>query len=556
MALTLGDHARADPEVLRAAQKRLAKIALDAREDPCSFFEFVMRHGPERKRSPIAPHQRVFLDFVMAHDRSVSILPVGHSKSIGAAALSMLLLGQDPTTRGAIVSAAEAQAMKPLGVVSDYIQTSQELKLVFPDLAPTRRSRELWTQTAITVDRPPGIADPSLVAIGFDSKKIVGSRLNWIVVDDILNEENTRTKEAREKLLMWFDSSVLSRIDWRNARIIVINTAWHPDDIVHHLEKLPPDGPGWATLRMDIEGNVKIQDDWGNQQKGAYWDHPHLRPASPDPNEECYRLRAHDPDPDNTVPLWPGEFPRERIDKLRLDYVAAPAKFNQLYMGVCRDDASAMCKIEWVDLCKAEARKIGHNAFVSEWRRNEPTFTGVDLAFSERDTADDTALFTFAILETGQRLILECVRGKFSSDKILELIASAGRRYNSIVTVENNGAQKFVVDEARRRNLDVVIRAHRTDQSRANPEMGVPAIFAEMSQGLWLIPNDKSGRCDKTMQSFVDACLYYSPTKHPDDLLMACYFGRMQAAKWGMLSGKGVSGGQGAGSIALDIMSR
>jgi len=51
------------------------------------------------------------------------------------------------------------------------------------------------------------IRDPSLVAVGADGA-LPGSRLAWIVVDDILDRENTSTPQAREKVHEFFDSTV------------------------------------------------------------------------------------------------------------------------------------------------------------------------------------------------------------------------------------------------------------------------------------------------------------------------------------------------------------
>jgi len=513
---------RNDPETIKLAQKRLASVAQKAREDLPAFFSFVMRNNKTNQRVVSAPHQKVIFDFVMAHDRAVLILPPGHSKTACMVALSLWLTGRNPNTRGAIVSATHDQAKKVVRTVRDMVESSQELRLVFPDLAPSDRIGDPWREDAITVRRAAGVPDPTMRAYGMDGP-IAGARLNWIVVDDLLDRANTKTREQRIKVKEWFDTLVLSRLDYRDARIVLCNTPWDQDDLLHSCEKVPPDGPGWATLRMDVEGNVRVQDDWSDQVAGKQWESPDLRPATPDPNEECYRLRAHDPDEDNCAPLWPEEFPRERIEEKKLEYVAAPSEYNKLYLLVCRDDATAMCKQEWVDLCKRNARERGVFSFVSGWKnRPEPTFTGVDLAFSQRDASDDTAFFTFAVLDSGHRQILEIDAGKFDSGTILKKIADKNRRYGSIVVVENNGAQQFVVSEARRQNVSVPVRGHRTDASRADPTFGVPLIFSEMYQGAWLLPNAPDGRMPKALERWVNACLYYEPTKHPDDTLMAC----------------------------------
>lgn len=426
-----------DPSAFLALHDALHHEAREARREITRFFEFVMREETSRAPIRILPHQKVGLEFIMAHDRSVNMWPVGTSKTFSMAGLTLYLLGQDVTARGAIVSATQEQAAKPLGMVRDYIESSAELRLVYPHLMPSRRRGDTWSQTALTVDRPPGIRDASLVAVGVDGA-IAGARLNWIVVDDILDRENTATKEQRDKVYEWFDSSVLSRLDPKDARIVVTNTAWHPDDLVHRLEAL-----GWATLRMDILGNIEVKDDHEKvleaRERGVRfrpWDSPEVRPASPSPTDFTLRLTAHDPDPRNETALWPGKFSSEYIAKLRRRHL--PHRFNQLYRNICRDDETARCKLEWIERCKEEARKRGVRGLQSRYRGSELVFTGVDLAVAQGEESDLCAFFTFAVLPTGHRLILDIESGQFDGPTIIRKLFDIHNRYDSVLRVENN----------------------------------------------------------------------------------------------------------------------
>ena len=81
-----------------------------------------------------------------------------------------------------------------------------------------------------------------------------------------------------------------------------------------------------------------------------------------------------------------------------------------------------------------------------EWKVPLLAFTGVDLAFSQKTTADDTALFTFCPLPTGHRLILDIEVGKWNAPTVAKKIAEKHRRFNSIVTVESNAAQKGIIE--------------------------------------------------------------------------------------------------------------
>lgn len=509
-------------QIILGLMTHLAKCRMDI----VPFFEFVMREEFTKKPVTIAKHQEIGLRFMMDHERCVNMWPVNHSKSFSSAAMVLFLLGQNRTTRGCIVSATEEQAKKPLLAVKDYIENSQELHLVFPDLKKSLRDSDPWTQTAITVDRPMGIRDASLKAVGINGA-IDGSRLNWILVDDILNQENTNTKAQRDKVYDWFGNSVLSRLDPQGSKIIVTNTARHPDDLAHRLEKM-----GWPTMRMAIDGSIHIQDDQLNLgAKKPPWDHRLLVPVPSNIGEpETLRILGHQPGDS----LWPERFPPDVIEKLRATHL--PSEFNKLFMNICRDDGTAMCKVEWIELCKKNARDLGFTSLTSKFVGD--CFTGVDLAVQKGEEHDDTAFFTFAVLPGGKRLILDVEIGQFDGPVIVDKVAQKHRQYNSIIRIENVAAQDYLLQFTREKYPGLPLKAHTTTaQGKAHPQFGVASLFIEFQNGDWLIPCDNLGRCSENVQKFIDACLYYSPNAHTPDILMAAFFAREQARHFGALSG-------------------
>ena len=549
---------KGDVEFAEILRDTLLATAKRARTDIFTFFEFVMRDYSTLKPIKLMPHQRVAIDFVRDHERIVNMWAVGSSKSFLTVGLTLFEIGNNREMRGGVVSASEEIAGKLLRLVRDYIDQSVELKLVFPDLRRTQREGEPWTQTAITIDRRPGIKDATLTAYGIDSERIIGSRLNWIVIDDILNEENTSTHEQREKTKNLLNSNVLSRIDPVGGKIIMTNTPWHPEDLVHYCWKKL----GWATLRMDLLGDIEIYDDERKEREATElgiefkpWDSPLLRPASPSPADPCCRLVAHDPDPGNKVSLWPERYPDPVIDDLRRKYL--PHKFNQLYRAIARADETARCKIEYIEACLKRARDLGVYTFASEYRGSYGVYCGVDLAISPGEEHDDVVFFTFEA-RPGVNVILDIDRGQWAGPEIIDRMVDKFRRYGQsgtmVFRVENNGAQQFLVQFARERAEGLPIKTHTTEhRAKAHPEHGVEGLFVEMANALWAFPNTPQGGKPHQMQGFIDACLNYLPSKHTDDALMAAYFGRTQKLQW---EGTGSNTLDGAGSIASSVMSR
>jgi hypothetical protein len=537
-----------DQEVVRRISAVLMRRAHRARLDICDFFEFVFREEHQRTALTVAPHQRVMFEFAQAHPKCVLMLPVGHGKTYSVAALGLYGIARDRLSRGAFVSATQAQAQKPLGMLKDYIESSFELRLAFPDLIPSRRQSDSWTQTEITVDRPPGIRDSSFMAAGMDSGAIPGSRLKWINVDDILNRENTSTKDQRDKVYEWIQTSVISRLDPRDSFCCVTNTAWHPNDLLHRLRD-----EGWPTLRMEIGGTVEVY--------GTDWDPKRPEDLRPEqPGSHLCRLGRHDPDDENRTPLFPARFSDEIIEELKRRNL--PIHFNQLYRNITRDDATSRCKVEYIDTCLQRARTAvtpAHHEFVSFYDGPNQTFTGLDLAISPGEEHDDVAFFTFEVTPQGYRRILDIEAGQWPGPEIVKKIIDKARRYKSVIRVENNGAQDYIRQFTLDADISIPIKAHCTGRVKAHPEYGVEGLFIELMNGAWLIPSRGNAAWGPSCsvhpgtKRFIESCLYYSPSKHTDDVLMACYFAREQAREFGILSGSDTAN---MGATALNLMAR
>jgi hypothetical protein len=489
------------------------------------------------------------------------------------ATLSMFNLGLDCTERGAIISSTAEQASKPLGMVRDYIANKDnqhpELRLVFPELQQSPHEDDPWTQTKIVVKRPSGIRDPSLKAVGVGGA-LPGSRLRWINVDDILDEENTRNHDGRSRVNGWFMSTVLSRADAKDSRLCVTNTPWHREDLTYKLEEA-----GFPTLEMNIEGQVSITN--------TDWDTDEVRPsyairgsvcrlASHDSESygapEAIRLRADDPleekgehilfegnaslgrpvepfDVAESIPLWPERYDREVIDKKKVDYKNSMHEYNRLFMLRTRSEEGARVQKEWIERAKLLGRTLGMYHFVSEYLGPNLTVTGVDLAVSRKKGSDFTCFvtvelvpnITFDLREDGvvrsitlrnARRILEVDIGRWKGRTIVDKLIDKCKRYNSIARVETNAAQDFLRQWTIDEDTSVPVKAHNTGRNKIDPRYGVESVFVELENGAWIFPSDIGGAAPEALQVVIDDCLYYNPTAHTGDGLMATWLAREQ----------------------------
>ena len=555
----------------RLVEQYLVEKVAKARRDPAAFFELVMREERTKRRIETAAHQRLLFDFVFGHNRSVIRMPVRTSKTFCMAAAGIWLLGQDQTNRGAIISASSEQAAKPLSMISDYIENDNrafpELGIVFPNLRKSRRAKDPWAHNRITVDRPPGIRDPSMVAIGHDGK-LPGSRLSWILVDDILDEENTNTKAAREKLRRIFDQDVLSRKDIEgDFRIVVCNTPRHSDDLTYSLEKR-----GWPTLTMSIDGDVCITNADG-------WDSDEVRPSLRSRGLEHHRLAAHDSaeygcpfvrwdlqaeeyveaEPDDTrgryvdveekIPLWPEVYSDSVISEIKTEYAKSPAEYARVYLCRCRNDEEIKVKVDWIERCKELAKAAKVFKCVPEYRGQWPVVCGIDLAVGLDEKHDRSSFFTFACVDTieiagkeyrNMRLILDVDVGRWEGEELMRKVLEKERRYNAACRVETNAAQKYLKDWALSQNRSLRVRGHNTGaKNKHRRNFGVEGVFLEVENGCWLIPNDeKTGDVSPGVQEWINDLLFYDPNKHTGDVLISSWLAREEARTFGFYSGE------------------
>jgi len=457
-------------ELIRSERARMAIIARLARDDVNVFCEYVGKD--EKTAQPVlqAPIHYAMHKVCDDNDRAVIW---GHVESGKTATLSILRtlweLGRDPSLRGVILGNTKGQARKIAAAIKGYIETSSALKDVFPHLEPG----EPWGEYAFSVKRKTVAKDPSVQTSGVHGN-VLGSRLDFAVLDDVLDWENTRTEDQRKQLIDWTVSTVFGRLT-DGARVRVVGNAYHPQDLMHYLAR-----QGWFAVRYPVL------------------------------------------DPVTGEPRWPERWPLTRIDKVAKEM--GPVEAARQLMCQTRDDSTARFKKEWIDVALRAGEGLGLASALTVVPQGYKTYTGVDLAVQQRDDADLTVLTTIAVDRYGVRTLLNVEAGRWSGPEILTRINSTHLRYQSIVIVENNAAQDFIIQFARAGSA-VPIHAFTTGRNKAHPEFGIESLAAELASGKWRIPN-RNGVMHPEVAALVDEMLFYSPAAHTGDRLMSMWFAR------------------------------
>lgn len=399
---------------------------------------------------------------------------VAHNTQQISIARTLFELGNNNNLRFALVSNTKEQAGKVLSAIKGYIEQSEELKLIFPDL----KKGKPWGEYRINVETGIPKKDPSIQVCGVHGN-ILGARIDRLGLDDILDYENCKSPTGRKDLKEWYKSTLAGRLT-KKARIRCVGTAFHPDDLLHEFAK----NPAWQAYRypvIDADGN----------------------------------------------PRWPERWPLERIRQKEIEL--GPVEFRRQMLCEARDDSTSKFQRAWIDRCL----KLGEGRSPAQGLQVVPpgysVFTGVDLAVQRHSSADWTVLFTIAIDPFGNRHVLECISGKWSGPDIVQQIISVHHRFQSIVIVENNAAQDFILQFTRNRSA-VPIRPFTTGRNKAHPDFGIEGIAAEMANGKWVIPNH-GGVCHPELAEWINEMLFYDPMAHTGDRLMASWLAKEGARK-------------------------
>lgn len=516
----------------REAKEAFAAHAELARSDPREFNQFVLRDEESGEQVENARVHDLMHTCVDESDRTIILAHIesGKTNSI-TIGRTLYELGHNPMMRGAIISVTQPNASKFLRPIKRYIEQSHELRAVFPDL----RKGPVWQETQIIIDRNSTSKDPTLQAIGIHGG-VIGARLDYVVGDDLLDHDNTRTKAQRDDVYDWFHSTVLGRLT-RDAKIILLGTAWHKQDLLQRLSRRRL----WFTSRFPVE--------------------------------------KKNPETGEVEPTWVERWSKDRIaeerellgpleSKKQLDVVAAGESeehFKETYIQRClrrgfripvvhsRDELARVPSPLGRVFDHGGSAERGDDGKFGEVPRlvlpgmSLPIFTGVDLAGKRTKRSAHTVMFTLAIFPNGSRLVLEIKAGKWDGPTIRDNIIDAHRRFGSIFMVENNATQGWILQFVSERDA-VPMYPFTTGKNKANADFGVETLALEFSDEKWIIPSDKRSpdeymAAHDEIDNWLDELRDYDPQEHTGDRVMASWFAREAARRFMRKKGKRRRGG-------------
>jgi hypothetical protein len=239
--------------IAQVKNKHRASIKDKAKDEFWAFCEYCLKDEMTNEYIELQDFHLEWCELVAKEKRLVLFSPVESGKSsLISVGYPIWRLGRDSNLRIAIVSNTATQASKFLNAIQEYILRDKDVKEIFPSLKPKRdqvnpNRNEKWTDYAIIVSRKTISKDFSIQALGVQGP-LLSSRLNLLILDDVLDKKNTDSDSEVQKINEWHDAIAKARLV-ENAQEIVVGTAWKNSDLMHYLAEKP----GYKTVKYSVE---------------------------------------------------------------------------------------------------------------------------------------------------------------------------------------------------------------------------------------------------------------------------------------------------------------
>ena len=344
-----------------------------------------------------------------------------------------------------LVSATHPQALELMARFRDLLLANDRLfgDLLSPD---ARRSggRTRWSATEV---RLPNGAQLRVRAY---RTSVRGLHPDLLLLDDVLNDENSLTSLQRDKTLSFFMGTLMPM---HARRIVVIGTALHQDDLLARLSRTVRNGPDVQHTALGF------------------------RAAS---------FRALNESTGAT--LWPERFSASELLAFRDE---DPLSFSREYQNEPRDDAASMFPFEVTQ----PAIDAGAECVLGPVPYDPEVFVvmGVDLARSAGARADFTVVMVVEWnLGTGIRRVLDIRREKgLEYDAQVALVTELAVRHRVFLgQIEDNGFQAWLLDALRKQPETAgKVFGHRTGANKADGREGIPRLALSFRTDRWVIPS-------------------------------------------------------------------
>lgn len=286
--------------------------------------------------------------------------------------------------------------------------------LLKKDLGPfTEETNHLGNATAIIIKKLNVKIMISSVEQSIRGMRHGEHRPDLIILDDIEDTNSVKTKEGRDKAFNWLTSEVVPAGS-KKTRIIAVGNLLHEDSVLKRLQK-------------------KIESDEMTHMNGVYREYPIID--------------------DQGNPLWLGKYPTpDDIEMERQKTMSETAWYREYLLKIISTEEQVVYP-EWIQ-CYA---KMPYDGFRS-------VAIGIDLAVSEKESADYTAMVVGHVYGYGKNMAIYIQPNPINArmpfpvqtQTIKSLVATEKQKHHRVkLYIEDVGYQKALVQVFESQKYDV-----------------------------------------------------------------------------------------------------
>lgn len=377
-----------------------------------------------------------------AKSHQIILLPRGHRKSYAMAMFAVWLITRNPAITILYISSTSNLANKQLGLIKDIL-TSDIYRYYWPEMIhPDEAKRTKWSESEISVDHPirkaESIREPTIFTAGLTTN-VVGLHCDIAMLDDLVTNENSLTKDGREKVAEKY--ALLTSIKNPGAREVVAGTRYDPDDLYGDMLS--------KVLReYDDEGNLVFEGP-------LYEDFTRVLESVGDGSGEYLWPRQQRKDGQ-----WYG-FDRKIYERIKAQYSGNERLLRaQYYNDPAGGSNKGLDKNLFQYYDRTFLSKYNNDWYLKGAKLN--ILPAIDFAFTTKDSSDYTAIAVVGVDLNNNYYILDIDR--FKTNLISEYFEHLFKLYQkwgfSKVRAEATAAQEVIIEDLKHnyiRKLDLAL---------------------------------------------------------------------------------------------------
>lgn len=384
-----------DNELEQIKKKRAVRRML-AKNSHYWFFSIYLGHYI---KYPFAPfHQEMFQMTEDVENRLTVLIAFrgsGKSTMMTLSYVIWAILGIQQKKFVLILSQTQAQAKLHMANIKHELENNELLKA---DIGPFEELSDEWGSTTLVLSK-----FGARITIASTEQSIRGMRHgehrpDLVICDDVEDLNSVKTREGRDKTFQWLTGEVLPIGD-QNTKILIIGNLLHEDSLLMRLR----------------EGIV-------NQKlEGKFFAYPLL-------------------DENNRI-AWQAKFKTVQDIEREKTKIGTDSAWHREYLLRIISDADRVIHPEWIQYYDRIPSEIGNDF--------EYTATGIDLAISQKASADCTAMVTAKVFAQNEELrvyiLPNPINKRMGFPETVEVAVGVATALQSKLFIEDVGYQQSLI---------------------------------------------------------------------------------------------------------------